>query len=358
MRRSTTASLRAEAVELQVRILAAAPREPVVFVDGLAPTGSPVVLELSHWPGNRTPAKLRHDLSTGCALAFARLPRSERERLARNAVAFANNHYDTDGTLALFAARHPRLALPRAEKLLAAASAGDFFRWPSDEALAVDAIVSGRASLFANDDDLSRWNRCTRHLMEELPAILDGDLEPWRALWEPVLDAARADRGDLASCRRRDVAALDLTLFLAPAGSRSTRAGAATGRFDPGRHALFGATDKDRAAVLAPGADGTTCRLVVSTLSWFDLVSERRLPRPDLASLAARLDALEGTAPTGSHAWRAQSAGNASPELWFGGAGLESFAEHNDCLAPSRLAPEVLIAEIERALATGAKGTR
>ena len=58
----------------------------VVSVDGL--TGLPG-LHLSHWPGNATPSELRHDLSTGCALAFARLAPEERRRLIGDATAFA-----------------------------------------------------------------------------------------------------------------------------------------------------------------------------------------------------------------------------------------------------------------------------
>ena len=42
------------------------------------------------------------------------------DRLAADATAIVNNHYDTDGTCALFAVRHPRAALEREEALLAA----------------------------------------------------------------------------------------------------------------------------------------------------------------------------------------------------------------------------------------------
>ena len=51
-------------MDLPVSILEAAPREPVLSVDGTfgAAAGG---LNLSHWPGNTTPRALRHDLSTG-----------------------------------------------------------------------------------------------------------------------------------------------------------------------------------------------------------------------------------------------------------------------------------------------------
>jgi hypothetical protein len=339
-------------VELPVRILAASPAQPVVSVDGLTAEEG---LHLSHWPGHRTPEPFRHDLSTGCALAFARASEEERRRRVADATAFVNNHYDTDGCLALLAARHPAAALPRAERMLAAAAAGDFFRWPDDEALAVDAIVTGLADEgsplageLAGLDDLERWERSTLALLDALPGILDGDLAPWRALWEPVLATAHLDREDLSRCQRVDAGALDLSTWTAPPGARSTRPGAE--RFDPGRHAFFGESEHDRALVIAPGPDGTSYRLVLSTLSWFDLVSRPRRPRPDLARLAARLNELEATEEAGLHAWRAQATTNASPELWFGVEELASFSEHNRALAPSRLAPDVVEREIARAL--------
>ena len=115
---------------------------------------------------------------------------------------------------------------------------------------------------------------------------------------------------------------------------------------------LFGSTTGDRVLAIGPGDGGKTYRLILSTLSWFDLVTIAKPPRPDLVALAARLNALEGSDPAGSAAWRAQSATNASPELWFGAADLESFAEHNDALRPSALGPALVREEILRALAT------
>jgi hypothetical protein len=329
-----------------VRLVAGGVAEPVLAVDGAF--GAPG-LELSHWPGNRTPRALRHDLSTGAALAFAALPPAERARLAAGATAVVNNHYDTDGTCALFAASHPDEALPRSAALLDSARAGDFFQIPSAEALALDAIVTGltdpaRSPLapeLAGLPDLARKERATAHLMEHLGALLDGDRAPYRALFEPVLARARADLAALARCARTDDATLELTVWQAPARTAAA----------PGRHALFGSTTLDRALVLAAEDGGTTCRLVLGTLSWFDLVTVQKPPRPDLAGLASALNELEGTAPEDACAWRAQDAASPSPELWFGGAEVAPYAEHNQALAPSRLALETLLARVRAALA-------
>ena len=341
-------------MQLPVRIVRELGREPVILVDG---SGAAAGLELSHWPGNRTPQALRHDLSTGCALRFARLARAERERLAEGAVALVNNHYDTDGTCALFAARHPERALELEAPLLDAARAGDFFQWPDDRSLCVDAIVHGLADparsplsdVRSARSDLERHQAATDFLLGELPALLAGDLEPYRALWGPELAAAHGDRQDLARCVRDDLVHLEWTLWTAETGARSSRDGAPD-HFDPCRHARFGASPADRVLVIGPTAGGATYRLLLSTLSWFDLESRSALPRPDLAALCARLNELEDSADEAPLAWRAEDAASPSPELWFGRASGERFAERAPWLAPSRLEPALVRREVAEAL--------
>ena len=75
-------------MQLPFRIQGDPGSEPVVSVDGAF--GAPG-LNLSHWPGNTTPPDLRHDLSTGAALAFAALSPEERARRAEGCVAVASS---------------------------------------------------------------------------------------------------------------------------------------------------------------------------------------------------------------------------------------------------------------------------
>lgn len=335
---------------LEPRLVDAPPDEPFVGVDGHL---AGAVLELSHWPGNATPRELRHDLSTGAALRFAALEPGRREELVRGARIVANNHFDTDGALATFAVLQCGPAAARSEALLAAASAGDFFAWPDDRALALDAVVGGStdaqrsplAPRLAGLAGKARHLRALECLVEALPALLDGELEPWRALWEGPLEAARADRGDLARATRDELVHLEWTVWTAESGARSTREGAPA-RFDPGRHALWGESQHDRLLVVGPQAAGATYRFLLGTRSWFDLCSRAPLPRPDLSSLAEELNALEGSRAGDEAAWRAQDVRGASPELWFGVRELELFAEHNSALRQSSLAP----ARVRRAI--------
>jgi hypothetical protein len=336
-------------MELPYLIVDGPVEERLVSVDGA--WGQPG-LNLSHWPGNTTPEALRHDLSTGVALAFGRLRSEERSRLAAGCRAIANNHFDTDGACAMFATRFPALALPRAERLLATAAAGDFYQVPSEEAFALDAAITNLADperspwsdRFRGLDTRARHAVALEGIAERLPALLDGGfdgaLAEFEDLWRNELERLRTDLADLRAATRDDVVHLDLCVW-------ESRPGA---RFAPGRHALFGSTKADRVLAIGPAGGGVTYRLLLSTLSWFDLVSRDALPRPDLASLAERLNEAEGSQPTDSSAWRTQENTNASPELWFGAAELESFAEHSCALRESRLGPAVVRRAVSDAL--------
>lgn len=328
-------------MNLPIRIVDRVVDERLVSVDG---AWSQPGLNLSHWPGNATPPELRHDLSTGIALNFARLPETRRRELAAGCVAIANNHVDTDGACALYAVAHPEAALTRSDRLLEAAWAGDFFRVPSERAFQVDATITALydeerspwADLCRGLDDRARRERITRELMARFAALLDGDLVEYADLWRPCLEALRADRADLATAQRDELVHLDVAVFTAPDGAPSGRA------FDPGRHALFGATEADRALVIGPRGSGATYRLVVNTTSWFELANGPRLARPDLAALAARLNELERIGDADEHAWRAQDTMTPAPELWFGARDAAMFAEHAPWLAESRLAPKIV----------------
>lgn len=314
-------------MQLPIHILSDAPEGPVVSVDGAFDAPG---LNLSHWPGNRTPAHLKRDLSTGIALAFAALPEAERAELTAGCTALVNNHYDTDGVLAMFALARPEEALPRAEAMLAAAAAGDFFALPSEAAFQLDQVVThlvdpARSPLdLAGLNDRQRYERATAELLEHLPSLLDGDLDAYEELWRPELERLREDLTLLDRSGLDELVHLDLAVWTVPEGG------------DPGRHALFGRSDMDRHLVLAPGATGATARLIVGTRSWFDLASEPRQPRPDLTALHAQ---LEGLAP----GWQLQSIRGASPELYFGTPGLANYTEHAaEHLTPCPIDPLIL----------------
>jgi len=138
-------------------------------------------------------------------------------------------------------------------------------------------------------------------------------------------------------------------VWTAPRNVRSSRAGASDG-FDPGRHAMFGSTPSDRILLIGPAESGTTYRLLFSTLSWFDLVTREKHPRPDLEHLARSLNELEGSTPEDACAWRCQDASSPTPELWYGLAQHPRFSEYAPCLRPSCIDPRRLRREVADSL--------
>jgi hypothetical protein len=99
-----------------------------------------VGLQLSHWPGNTTPAQFKADLSLEIVL---RLLNSPGAATGLSDVALVtNDHYDTDGLLAVWALLNPLEALRHMAALRAAAEAGDFYEFTSPEAVRVIGKVS------------------------------------------------------------------------------------------------------------------------------------------------------------------------------------------------------------------------
>ncbi len=164
-----------------------------ISVDGLVPGAE---LDLSHWAKNRTPEAYRADTSTEIALRFVASPDAKlvRQKLV------VNNHFDTDGALAIWTLLEPEAALARREVLIAAAEAGDFQEWPKDRrGILLDAAIQALGN--EGKSDLSAYRR----VLGQLPRLID-DLPQRRELWAPVvqrleLDLKRVQEGRIISSR-------------------------------------------------------------------------------------------------------------------------------------------------------------
>lgn len=302
---------------------------PALTLDGAFPSApGSTGLHLAHWPGNRTPAALRRDLSTEIAFAFLGLPSDERARALDGSEFIALNHYDTDGICALFVLTRQEEAQRHRELLVDVAASGDFHAVRSEHALCIDAALRN----LAGEDKLALV-----HEALDLLGQLLGDPEAAAQRSAQDLAAYRADRAALDGALHDDLIYMDMAVWTAPLRA------AGGPLFDPGRHAFFAEARADRALLLGRTADGTTARFVLGTYSFFDVVSRKPSPRPNLAALTAQLNAEEGCATDGAFCWRHQDPSGASPELWFGKAGLPLYAEHAaEFLGESRLSPETV----------------
>ena len=266
---------------------------------------------LSHWPGNTTPAALKHDLSTGIALAWARLSPAERRALYGNYTQVANNHYDTDGALSAFAVLRPEDALSREAPMLAAAATGDFSVWRGEAALAVDLTVMNltrspasplAASLPAGTPDRQRWAAGYAWLLEHLPAVLD-DPFAQRSLWAErheriVADVRRVEAGTGVSVRTFP----DDDLALVSSDRAITSVGL-----------NLAAGDATRVLLVRPSAAGFRYLFRYRVESWFELVSRKPPARAPLDGVVEALDRAE--AQSGA---RGQRTGQPTGRWWHG----------------------------------------
>lgn len=315
--------------------------EPVVSVDGICPIGP----NFSHWPGNRTPPELKHDLSTGIALNIAeRIERDphERERLFHGIEIVSNNHVDTDGILSAFVFLEPRLALAHRDLLLAAAKTGDFQVFTTRAALAIELTLTEVTEFVGRDlEPFERRQRQYEAALELVPRLLE---HPFACLdqverdFERILADVEAARSPAVTVRHEP--ALSLAVIEAPRELDRV----ATNTI---------AADSVRVLAIVPAGEGNLFRYHDRVESWFELVSREVPKRVRLDTLAARLELLEAS-ETDAH-WQSHAIDEPVPECWFGttGTGASFGPTVAGALAPSRLKPRVVETAVRQHLEDG-----
>jgi hypothetical protein len=139
-------------------------------------------LHLTHWRKNQTPAALRADTSTEIAFRFIDSPLAEAWKHSF----VVNNHFDTDGVLAVFTMLCPDSARQHRALFVAAAEAGDFQEWPAmDDGLRLDAAIT-RLGELARDEGHA--------FATALPQVADlaANLSSREDLWGDAWQALRA----------------------------------------------------------------------------------------------------------------------------------------------------------------------
>lgn len=309
--------------------------EAHLSVDGMTPAGP----NLSHWPGNRTPAKWKADLSTAIALRFARAAAAEQDDFLGGVRLVVNDHYDTDGFGSLLAVLRPDVAFAHEELVLAAAATGDFAVWQTRRGFAIDRIVANLAHPASParrelpacaDPDASAlaryaWLLANAHDVLRLPP----EFEPLFAdeMARVQNEIAAGLRGALERWRHAD---LDLA--------------AVTSRGPVCRLTLNTLAGAYRVLHVQHDRDGTRFRYHDRTESWFELVTFHPLPRRDLRPLAERLAQLEP--PHDGACWTADPPSEPIPEAYFGVPAPQPYGQSTRTLVPSRLPPARVLAAV------------
>ncbi|HEU4403241.1 MAG TPA: DUF6687 family protein [Candidatus Polarisedimenticolia bacterium] len=261
---------------------------PFLCVDGVVETG----LNLSHWPGNRSPAHLKADTTTGMALKLARDP--GRADWLKGISIVSNNHFDTDGLLSVFGVLRPEEALGHEAALLRAARTGDFGEFTTPEAFKLDAVVTAfdddrRSPVAAEIRGLPEHERY-QLLYDRLLALLPGlltDASRYKDLWgNPLRSLMRSLMRIKDVARVREHEAARLTVI------EATEELEPMARFNVARH--------HRVLTATRSSDGWIFEMAFQIFSWFETVTPPRGTRFDLSPVAAELDRLE---TSGAGAW-------------------------------------------------------
>jgi hypothetical protein len=243
--------------------------------------------------GNTTPAQFKADLSLDIVLRFLASPDPTIQFSDSGLV--TNDHYDTDGLLAVWALLNPARALEHAPALQAAAAAGDFYEFISADAVQFDLIVrafeslekSPLARLITGLPDAERWQIATEALLSEMPGLLY-EPERYRRLWEEEYRKllAKISRLQSGCVEVREWPAEHLSVISTGVPlDHFTRNIAARG------HRIL-------ETVREP--DGSTYELYYREYLWYEIVSRPRTPKHRLIHAAERLNELESPETCGS----------------------------------------------------------
>ena len=250
-----------------------------------------VGLQLSHWPGNTTPAQFKADLSLEIVLRLLDSP-GAATRLSDVALV-TNDHYDTDGLLAAWALLNPAEAPRHAAALRAAAEAGDFYEFTSPEAVQFDLVVRAfespeRSPLPVRTDESreQRWQRATETVFAEMPALL---YEPdrYRSLWE---EDYRKFLEKISLLQRGFVAVREWP---------AERLSVISTKFALNHFTRNIACKGHRILETSEGSEGRTYELHYREFLWYDIVSRPHSPKHLLLRAAEELNGMESRSASG-----------------------------------------------------------
>lgn len=270
---------------------------PKLSVDGTVDNS----IHFSHWQGNTTPSELKADTSTEIALNLVASP--NRSALTNNIELVTNNHFDTDGVLSVWAVLNGERALAYRDLLIAAAEAGDFSEYSSDDGVRVSIAIQGSdqaspdnddgsplASFLAGEkvDDNARAYELVLPEVERLLTNINSYEELWREGWKNV--AAAIESFEQGSSSVREYAGVSL-IALAPdlfdgVGFKPTKHSApytAISKYAKGE--LF--------LIAIPTSGGWFYRLDYPYYSWAETVVRPQIKRRDLTSALELLNIQE-----------------------------------------------------------------
>lgn len=307
---------------------------PKLSVDGTVSNS----IHFSHWEGNTTPTEVKADTSTEIALNLAASP--NKAALTKNIDLVTNNHFDTDGVLSVWTVLTGEPALAYRDLLIAAAEAGDFSEYSSDDGVRVSIAIQGSDQASPNNDDGSplarllageevaddaRAYELVLPEVERLLTNINHYESLWREGWERVAAAIESfERGKSSVTEYSDSKVSLITLapeLFDGTGFSPTKHSApytAISKFAKGELFLIG----------IPASGGWFYRLDYPYYSWAETVVRPLVKRRDLTTVLQLLNSRESNR---DGRWKSDNREMTSAVKFLDGSGT---------LAASGLAPD------------------
>jgi len=268
-------------------------------VDGLVPNS----VHFSHWDGNETPDEVKADTSTEIALNLVEA--ADKVELTKGIDLVTNNHFDTDGVLSVWTVLTGERALELRDRLIAAAEAGDFSEFSTEDGVRASIVIQGSDQASPNNEsgsplvkylagkEVDDEAKAYELVLPEVERVLTrtNDYEHlWREGWQMV--AAAVDSFERGASTVEEFSDTHFSLVtLAP------DVFSATG-FNPTRHAApytaISHYAKGQLFVIATSAqDGWIYRIDYPYYSWAETIVRPRIARRDFNDLLARLNQAE-----------------------------------------------------------------
>jgi hypothetical protein len=313
---------------------------PKLSVDGTVAES----IHFSHWRGNTTAPALKADTSTEIALNLVNSP--NYGELTGGVELVTNNHFDTDGVLSVWTVLAGERAFALRDKLIAAAEAGDFCEYSSDEGVRASIVIQGSDIVIPEDKEgsplarslsggsMTDEARSYELVLPEVERVLThtDDYESlWRDSWERIAAGLESFARGASKVEEQDDAGLSVVM-LAPElfGPRG---------FEPTLHAppLTAISHHARGQlylIATPTSGGWSYRADYPYYSWAETIVRPRIERRDFSALMKRLSTLE---TNGEGRWQLDERELSSAFKFMDETGTQC-ASH---LAPERVVEEV-----------------
>jgi hypothetical protein len=320
---------------------------PKLSVDGTVDNS----IHFSHWQGNTTPLELKADTSTEIALNLVASP--NRPQLTNGIELVTNNHFDTDGVLSVWTVLTGERALRYRDLLIAAAEAGDFSEYSSDDGVRVSIAIQGSDQASPNNDDgspLARFiageevdddARAYELVLPEVERLLTNvnDYEHlWRDGWNSLVAAIESFEQGRSSVTEYSDSGISLVSLASELFDGT--------RFSPTKHsAPYTAISKfargDFFVIAIPTNGGWFYRFDYPYYSWAETVVRPCVERRDLS---ATLELLNTKETNEDGRWQTDSREMTSAVKFL----------NNGTLAASRIDPDEVVQVLRNSFALAA----